>query len=83
MKTRRSSINLQRVLTAIFKDNDAPSKKRDATRELEQEKKRQEWKLQKRDLSGRANGTIDPWYGCFLAAELEDYALNFSMPWSK
>lgn len=39
--------------------------------------------LQGRDLSGRANGTIDPWYGCFLTSELEDYALNFSLPWSK
>lgn len=36
----------------------------------------------KRDLSGRANGTLDPWYGCLLMAELEDYALNFSLPWS-
>ena len=37
----------------------------------------------KRDLSGRANGSIDPWYGCFLNDELDDYALNFSLPWSK
>lgn len=36
----------------------------------------------KRDLTGRANGTIDPWYGCFLFEELEDYALNFTFPWS-
>ena len=40
-------------------------------------------KVEKRDLSGRANGTIDPWYGCFLGGELEDYALNFSKPWSE
>lgn len=52
------------------------------------EEKRRAWKakknsiLQNRDLSGRANGTIDPWYGCFLSTELQDYALNFSMPWS-
>lgn len=39
--------------------------------------------LQDRDLSGRANGTIDPWYGCFLTDELQDYALNFSLPWSE
>ena len=37
----------------------------------------------KRDLTGRANGTIDPFYGCFLTDELEDYALNFSVPWSE
>ena len=39
--------------------------------------------LQNRDLSGRANGTIDPWYGCFLNSEVQDYALNFSLPWSE
>ena len=39
--------------------------------------------LQDRDLSGRANGTLDPWYGCFLTAEVQDYALNFSLPWSE
>jgi carboxypeptidase D len=41
--------------------------------------KRDAWK---RDLSGRANGTIDPWYGCDLYDELIEYALNFSIPWS-
>ncbi|KAI0773297.1 alpha/beta-hydrolase [Trametes elegans] len=35
-----------------------------------------------RDLSARANGTIDPWYGCFLWDEMIDYAVNFSYPWS-
>lgn len=50
------------------------------SRELEaREEKRQEWK---RDLSGRANGTIDPFYGCFLFDEILDYAANFSFPWS-
>ena len=39
-------------------------------------------RLAKRDLSLRANGTIDSWYGCFLYDELIDYALNFSAPWS-
>ena len=41
--------------------------------------RRDQWK---RDLSGRANGTIDPWYGCDLYDEMIDYALNFSVPWS-
>ncbi|KAI0773268.1 Alpha/Beta hydrolase protein [Trametes elegans] len=36
----------------------------------------------KRDLSLRANGTVDPWYGCFLMDELVDYAVNYSQPWS-
>ena len=35
----------------------------------------------KRDLSQRANGTIDPWYQCFLLSELIDYAVNFTQPW--
>lgn len=39
--------------------------------------------LRRRDLSGRANGTIDPFYGCFLSEEMEDYALNFTIPWSE
>lgn len=37
----------------------------------------------KRDLSGRANGTIDPWYGCDIYDEMIDYAVNFSAPWSE
>lgn len=37
----------------------------------------------KRDLSGRANGTIDPYYGCYLFDEMTDYAVNFSFPWSE
>ena len=39
---------------------------------------RERWK---RDLAGRANGTIDPFYGCFLLDELIDYAVNFTFPW--
>jgi len=35
----------------------------------------------KRDLAGRANGTIDPWYQCDLYSEMIDYALNFTFPW--
>ncbi|KAJ7453029.1 Alpha/Beta hydrolase protein [Mycena galericulata] len=40
---------------------------------------RQQWK---RDLAGRPNGTLDPWYGCFIWDEMYDYALNFSFPWT-
>jgi len=43
------------------------------------EVKRHEWK---RDLTGRANGTIDPWYGCLLWDEMIDYAVNFTFPWT-
>jgi len=41
--------------------------------------KRLEWK---RDLSGRANGTIDPWYGCTVFEEMLTYAINFTFPWT-
>lgn len=58
-------------------------RKRDASlmskRELEREMKREMWK---RDLSGRANGTIDSWYACNLLFELYDYMVNFTLPWS-
>jgi carboxypeptidase D len=37
----------------------------------------------KRDLSLRANGTIDPWYGCLLTFQLAEYAFNYTYPWSK
>jgi len=40
---------------------------------------RREWK---RDLSTRANGTIDPWYGCDLLDLVIDYALNYTYPWN-
>ena len=34
-------------------------------------------------LSMRANGTLDPWYGCFIYDEMIDFAVNFSAPWSE
>ncbi|KAJ7812745.1 Alpha/Beta hydrolase protein [Mycena olivaceomarginata] len=37
---------------------------------------------EKRDLRLRANGTLDPWYGCALLPEFIDYALNYSAPWN-
>ena len=43
----------------------------------------EETSLAKRDLSMRANGTLDTWYGCRIYDELLDYAVNFSAPWSK
>lgn len=51
-------------------------------REINEERlaKRDQWK---RDLTGRANGTIDPYYQCDLFQEMVDYALNYSLPWSK
>ncbi|KAJ7621016.1 Alpha/Beta hydrolase protein [Roridomyces roridus] len=46
---------------------------------VEREERRQVWK---RNIAGRANGTLDPWYGCFLFEEMWDYATNFTFPWS-
>ncbi|PAV20228.1 alpha beta-hydrolase [Pyrrhoderma noxium] len=70
--------------TGIVKRNTLPTR-----HEIEdRENRRKAWLhekksiMEKRDLSGRANGSIDPWYGCFLSSELSDYALNFSMPWN-
>ncbi|KZT28980.1 alpha/beta-hydrolase [Neolentinus lepideus HHB14362 ss-1] len=50
-----------------------------AVRDLEtREERRQAWK---RDLSGRSNTTIDPFYGCDLLDFVIDYALNYTFPW--
>ncbi|KAE9398534.1 alpha/beta-hydrolase [Gymnopus androsaceus JB14] len=46
------------------------------------EDRRHEWIQSKRDLTGRANGTIDSWYGCDLYDEMLDYAINFTFPWN-
>ena len=54
--------------------------KRNTPQDDERLVKREQWK---RDLSGRANGTIDPQYECDIYDEMIDYALNFSLPWSK
>ena len=43
------------------------------------EEARSQWK---RDMTGRPNGTIDPWYGCDVWQEMWDYAFNFTFPWS-
>ena len=37
----------------------------------------------RRDLTHRANGTIDPFYLCDTFDEMIDYALNFSAPWGE
>ncbi|KIK61689.1 hypothetical protein GYMLUDRAFT_260725 [Collybiopsis luxurians FD-317 M1] len=46
------------------------------------EERREAWMQSKRDLIGRANGTIDPRYGCDLLDEFIDYAINFTFPWT-
>ncbi|KZT24766.1 alpha/beta-hydrolase [Neolentinus lepideus HHB14362 ss-1] len=73
-------LNGQSVLTTIADRYAASESKQLAKRDREM--RRELWKAEKRDLSGRPNGTIDPWYGCYIHFELLDYAVNFSYPWS-
>ncbi|KAI8996599.1 alpha/beta-hydrolase [Trametes punicea] len=54
-----------------------------AKRNVDEVQRRDGVAIRKRDLSQRANGTIDPWYGCDLYDEMIDYAVNFSLPWSR
>ncbi|KAI8982714.1 alpha/beta-hydrolase [Trametes punicea] len=79
-KTRTRSKSLQRAVAEKFV---AAQGGRSLSKRAEfferREESHQQWK---RDLSGRANGTIDPFYGCLLLDELIDYAVNFTFPWS-
>ncbi|KAJ7606535.1 Alpha/Beta hydrolase protein, partial [Mycena rosella] len=47
---------------------------------VRREERRESWK---RSIAGRPNGTLDPYYGCFLFNEMWDYAFNFSYPWTQ
>ncbi|KAJ7320786.1 alpha/beta-hydrolase [Mycena albidolilacea] len=51
----------------------------DLSRRQVAKRAQEQWK---RSLSNRPNGTLDPWYGCFIYQELTDYALNFTFPWT-
>jgi len=51
---------------------------------LKRGRNREEARLKwKRDLSLRANGTIDPYYGCSLLYEAVEYAVNYTYPWTE
>ncbi|OJT14353.1 Pheromone-processing carboxypeptidase kex1 [Trametes pubescens] len=79
-ESRARTASLQKTVAAKFS---AVHSERSVGKRAEfferREESRREWK---RDLTGRANGTIDPNYGCFLLDELIDYAVNFTFPWS-
>ena len=47
------------------------------------QKRSEDWLKEKRDLSGKANGTIDTLFQCSIYEEMIVYALNYSFPWSK
>lgn len=75
-KRKQKEAIFRQALQADIQDGIAMRK-----REISEDRlaKRDQWK---RDLSGRANGAIDPFYKCDLFDEMVDYALNFSLPWS-
>ena len=85
--SRSSSAKSLKAIASYITELEAPTNKKRSIEPrhvaITREKQRRAWKKAKRDLSGRANGTIDPWYGCFLGDEVQDYALNFSLPWSE
>lgn len=70
---KRSILDVQEQLVAkLRKREGAP---------LEHGERLRAHDMWKRNLAGRANGTIDPWYQCDLYDEMLDYALNFTFPW--
>ncbi|KAI0822442.1 alpha/beta-hydrolase [Trametes gibbosa] len=73
----RVSTSLKDAIVAEYAERGRTASESDSV--AEHLRRRMEWK---RDLSGRANGTIDPWYGCDVFDEMRDYALNFTFPWS-
>lgn len=68
-----SSASLRKLEKFSKREHSKDLLKRDIVREA----KRQQWK---RDLSLRANGTLDSWYACFLETEL--YGTMFYSLWS-
>ena len=49
-------------------------------RSAEEKAKKMAWK---RRATLQSDGTVNPWYGCFLSIELYEYMLNYTKPWSK
>lgn len=81
----RQRLTKHSIVKQALKSNSFDRKRDLSERDLDDEtlgrlQRRDAWK---RDLSGRANGTIDPYYQCDLYDEMIDYAVNFSIPWSK
>lgn len=76
----RSVLARRRELKKRFTENITSNISIESRALVEVEERRQTWK---RDLTNRPDGTIDPYYGCFLFDELLDYAVNFSFPWSE
>ena len=80
----------QSIQSAIFSDSDgflSAVRKRHVERSvsavvLRPEERRRKREIWKRDMVARPNGTIDPWYGCYVWNEMVDYALNYTYPWS-
>ncbi|KAF6761653.1 Alpha/Beta hydrolase protein [Ephemerocybe angulata] len=71
----QKGLHLYHTLAKRYEESDIKTLKR-RDRELGRD-------LWKRDLSLRTNGTLDPWYGCFLWDMVMDYALNYTYPWNE
>ena len=76
----KSKVFRQALQRNEFDDHVSLDKRDMKSTTLRRMEKRDAWK---RDLAGRANGTIDPFYECDLFFEMIDYATNFSLPWSQ
>ena len=70
----------KQLLKQDIKDRRRGVVRRTTLADERQYERRQQWK---RDLAGRPNGTLDPWYQCDIYDEMVDYAVNFTFPWSK
>lgn len=55
----------------------------EGTLPLRQEERHRKRGMWKRDLSGRSNNSVDPYYGCDVWDEMIDFALNYTYPWSE
>jgi carboxypeptidase D len=54
-----------------------------STKDSARARREERQQFSKRSLAGRSNGTLDPYYGCFIQYELFDYSANFSFPFSE
>ncbi|KAJ7143727.1 Alpha/Beta hydrolase protein [Mycena epipterygia] len=77
MKSALAVLKATQTNPRVAKFKSLPLNKREFMR---QEERRQSWK---RSIAGRPNGTLDPYYGCFLFNEMWDYSFNFTFPWTQ
>lgn len=76
-RTRPHTLTRQAFRSALAQTSKATSGLSKREVELRAER-RAWWEL---NMSLRANGTIDPFYQCYLLFQLIDHAVNFTKPW--